>query len=166
MLNCGAMTPRPFPAPRGIHSRLGFTMVEMAFVFVLIGLMTAMAMPKMRRTIQASQVNRSASIIAGDMEQAFTLAARFRKPMRLTCACGVGGTYTLADLTGGTVRLTRRLGQDADLGTVTLAFTPAGTPIDIFPSGVSTAALTVRITSGTSTKAVSLSTAGIVRIIP
>ena len=139
-------------------------MVEMAFVFVLIGLMTAMAIPRMRRTIQASQVNRSVSIVAGDMQQAFTLAARFRRPMRLTCACGVGGTYTLADITGGTVRLTRRLGQDADLGTVTLAFN--NTPVNIFPSGVSSVALIVRITSGASTRAVSLSTAGLVRIIP
>jgi Tfp pilus assembly protein FimT len=139
-------------------------MVEMAFVFVLIGLMTAMAMPKMRRTIQATQVNRTASIVAGDLEQAFTLAARLRKPMRLTCACGVGGSYTVADLNGGTVRLTRTLGQSGDLGTVTLAFN--NPTIDIYPSGVSTVALLVTLSSGISTRVVSLSTAGQVRIVP
>ena len=63
---------------------------------------------------------------------------------------------------GGTVRLSRRLGSDADLGTLTLTFAPA--QVDIFPSGVSTAALTATITSGISTRTVTLSTAGLVRI--
>jgi hypothetical protein len=87
--------------------------------------------------------------------------------MRLTCTCGTQ-TYTVADRTGGTVRLSRRLGADADLGTLTLTFTtvPAGGTVDIFPSGVSTATLTARITSGISTRAVTLSTAGQVRIVP
>jgi hypothetical protein len=50
---------------------------------------------------------------------------------------------------------------------MTLAFeVPVGGTVDVFPSGVSTALLRVRITSGNSTKAVTLSTAGHVRIIP
>jgi Tfp pilus assembly protein FimT len=138
-------------------------MIELALTFVVIGIMAAMMIPKFGRIMQATRVNRETAIIAGDLEQAFTLAARLRKPMRLSCTCG-NGTYTVADLNGGTVRLSRTLGQDADLGTVTLTFN--NTPVDIFPSGVSTVALTARITSGISTRAVTLSTAGHVRIIP
>ncbi|MFL5402084.1 MAG: Tfp pilus assembly protein FimT/FimU [Gemmatimonadales bacterium] len=158
------MSPRPIPGQRGIRSRRGFTMIEMALTFVVIGIMTAMMIPKIGRVMQATRVNRQTAIIAGDLEQAFTLAGRLRKPMRLSCACGLGGSYTVADLNGGTVRLSRTLGQDADLGTVTLAFD--NSPVDIYPSGVSTVALTARITSGASTRAVTLSTAGLVRIIP
>jgi hypothetical protein len=126
--------------------------------------MTAMMVPKIGRVIQATRLNREIAIVAADMEQAFTIAARYRKPMRLSCTCAVDQTYTIADRTGGTVRLRRRMGADADLGTLTLTF--SATPIDIFPSGVATAPLTVRITSGISTRAVTLSTAGQVRIIP
>jgi hypothetical protein len=43
---------------------------------------------------------------------------------------------------------------------------PVSEVVDVFPSGVSTALLRVRITSGVSTRAVTLSTAGQVRIIP
>jgi hypothetical protein len=86
--------------------------------------------------------------------------------MRISCDCA-NGTYTVADRTGGTVRLTRTLGRDADLGTLTLAFeAPVGGIVDVFPSGVSTAVLQVRLTSGPSTRAVTLSTAGHVRIVP
>lgn len=142
-------------------------MVEMALTLTIVAIMAAMMVPKIGRVMQATRVNRNTAIIAADLEQAFTLAARNRKPMRLSCTCGTR-TYTVADLTGGTVRLARTLGADADLGTLTLTFTtnPNGGTVDIFPSGVSSATLTARITSGISTRAVTLSTAGHVRIVP
>jgi type II secretory pathway pseudopilin PulG len=141
-------------------------MVEMGLTLVIIAIMAAMMVPKIGRIMQATRVNRTAAIVASDLEQAFTLAGRYRKPMRISCTCGTG-TYTVADLNGGTVRLRRTLGQDADLGSITLAFeVPVAGTVDVFPSGVSTALLRVRITSGISTKAVTLSTAGHVRIVP
>jgi type II secretory pathway pseudopilin PulG len=138
-------------------------MVEMALTLCVIGIMTAMMVPKIGRIMQATRLNREIALVAADMEQAFTLAARYRKPMRLSCTCGTQ-TYTIADRTGGTVRLSRKMGADADLGTLTLTF--SASPVDIFPSGVATAPDTVRITSGISTRAVVLTTAGQVRVIP
>jgi Tfp pilus assembly protein FimT len=143
--------------------RRGFTMVELALTFTIIAIMAGMMVPKIGRIMQSTRVNRTSSIIAADLEQAFTLAARYRRPMRLSCDCAAG-TYTVADLAGGTVRLSRTLGQDQDLGAVMLTF--SANPVDIFPSGVSSAALTARITSGISTRGVTASTAGHVRIIP
>jgi prepilin-type N-terminal cleavage/methylation domain-containing protein len=142
--------------------RRGFTMIEMALVFTLIAIMTSMAIPRIGRIIQSNRVNGVISTIASDMEQAFAISARFRRPMRISCDCA-NGIYTVADVAGGTVRLRRAVVGDRDLGNMTLAFN--GT-VDVFPRGVSTAALTVRITSGASTRAVTLSTAGQVRIIP
>jgi len=161
------MNHRLFSRQRGRTARRGFTMIELALTLTVLAIMTAMMIPKIGRVMQATRVNRQTAILASDLEQAFTLAARFRKPMRLTCTCNTQ-TYTIVDRTGGTLRLSRRLGQDQDLGTLTLTFTtnPVGGTVDIFPSGVSTATLTARITSGISTRAVTLSTAGIVRIVP
>lgn len=138
-------------------------MVELALTLCVIGIMTAMMVPKIGRIMQATRLNREIALVAADLEQAFTLAARYRKPMRLSCTCGTQ-TYTIADRTGGTVRLSRKMGADADLGTLTLAF--SASPVDIFPSGVATAPDTVRITSGISTRAVVMTTAGQVRVIP
>jgi type II secretory pathway pseudopilin PulG len=138
-------------------------MVELALTFTIIAILTAMMIPRIGRTMQATRVNRMTAMVAADLEQAFTLAGRFRRPMRLSCTCGTQ-TYTIADLNGGTVRLSRTLGADADLGTITLTF--SATPVDIFPSGIASAPDTVRITSGVSSRAVVLTTAGQVRIIP
>ena len=163
MLNALGMITSPIPRQSAGTDRQGFTMIELALTIMLIAIMTAMMVPKIGRIMQATRINREIAIVVQDLEQAFTIAARYRKPMRLSCTCGTQ-TYTIADRTGGTVRLSRRLGADADLGTLTLTF--SADPVDIFPSGVATAPDTVRITSGTSTRAVVLTTAGQVRIIP
>jgi Tfp pilus assembly protein FimT len=142
-------------------------MVELALTLTVLAIMASMMIPKFGRVMQATRVNRQTAIMAADMEQAFTLAARLRRPMRLSCTCGTGA-YTVADRSDGTVRLSRQLGADDDFGAMMLIFTtnPAGGVVDIFPSGVSTATLTARITSGVSTRAVTVSTAGHVRIVP
>ena len=160
------MNIQPFPGQQTSHSRLGYTVVEIALVFAIIGIMTLMGVPKVRQVVQASQVKRSATIVATDLERAFTVAARYRKPMRLSCVCA-SGTYSVADRTGGTVRLSRNLRADTQLGRMTLTFSQ--TPVDIFPSGVvsiTAPPLTVRITAGISTRAVTMTTAGQVRIVP
>src|SRR5687767_14304831 len=87
----------------------GFTMVELALTFTIIAIMAAMIIPKFGRVMQATRVNRTAAIVASDLETAFTLAARNRRPMVLSWD---GGTnYTVADRAGN-VRLSRTLGGD------------------------------------------------------
>src|SRR5688572_3257867 len=78
-------------------TRRGFTMVEMGLTLTIIAIMAAVMVPKIGRVMQATRVNRTSAIIAADVEQAFTLAARYRRPMRLSCTCGTG-TYTVADV--------------------------------------------------------------------
>lgn len=150
------------------NDRRGFTMVEMALVFSMIAIMTAMALPRIARVLQSNRVNGNISTVAADLEQAFAIAARYRRPMRIACDCA-NGIYTIADRADGTVRLRRALVGDQDLGNMTVVFETQpvdGVTLDVFPSGVSTTRLQVRITSGASTRAVTLSTAGQVRIIP
>jgi type II secretory pathway pseudopilin PulG len=140
-------------------------MVELALTFTIIAVMAAMMIPKFGRVMQATRVNRSIAIVAADMEAAFTLAGRQRKPMRISCDCA-NARYTIADRTGGTVRLSRALVGDDDLGSMTLTFSE--TPVDVFPNGVAAIAgppFTVTITSGASTKSVTVTTAGYVRIV-
>lgn len=157
------MSPPPLSIRCSDRPRLGFTLVEMAFAFAIIGIMTLMMVPKIQRVMQSNQTRRTAAIVAGDLERAFTLAARYRRPMRLSCVCG-SATYTIADRTGGTVRVSRDLRNNGDLGTMTLSF--SATPVDIFPSGISTLPDTIRITSGISTRTIVMTTAGQVRILP
>jgi type II secretory pathway pseudopilin PulG len=156
------MGDRPIPEhSRSRSGERGFTMVELALTFTIIAIMSAMMIPKFGRAMEATRVRRNAAIVAADLEAAFALAARHRKPMRMTCDCA-NATYTVADRTGGTVRLRRTLGEDSDLGSLTMDF--LNNTVDIFPSGVASLPNTVTITSGASTRTIVVSTAGLVRI--
>jgi Tfp pilus assembly protein FimT len=139
-------------------------MVELALVFSIIAIMSLMSFPQIGRVLQANRVRGTTATVAADLEQAFTLAGRYRRPMRISCNCGAG-TYTIADRADGTVRL-RRTVAGTDMGNITLTLVEPVGVVDVFPSGISTARLVLRITSGASTRAVSVSTAGQVRIIP
>ena len=139
--------------------RLGFTLVEMAMVIAVVGLLSLMTLQRVSAIIQRNQVNRATAAVAADLESAFSMAARQRRPIRISCCTNV--SYTFADRTGGTVRLQRSL---LDHGVTTLTFST--TPVDIFPSGVATSADTVTIGAGGYTRRIVMTSAGLVRILP
>jgi hypothetical protein len=129
---------------------------------VVLGLLTLIATPRVSRFISHSRVNRTTSVVAADLEAAFTMAGRQRKPVRLACACD-STLYRVTDRAGGTVRLARWLSADEEYGVTGLAF--SATPVDIFPSGVASSPLTVTISAGGYSRQVTMTTAGQVRIL-
>jgi prepilin-type N-terminal cleavage/methylation domain-containing protein len=143
--------------------RAGFTMSELALTIVLLSLLTLIATPRVGALIHRGRVNRTTAVVAADLESAFAIAARQRKPVRLTCACD-STRYRVIDRAGGIVRLTRMLSGDTDLGISGLVFST--NPVDIFPSGVASSPLTVTISGGGHTRQISMTTAGQVRILP
>lgn len=128
-------------------------------VIAVVGLLSLIAQQQVSGTIRRSQVNRATAAVAADLESAFTMAARQRRPIRISCC--TNGSYTFADRTGGTVRLQRSL---IDYGVTTLTFSTS--PVDIFPSGVATSADTVTIGAGGYTRRIVMTSAGLVRILP
>jgi prepilin-type N-terminal cleavage/methylation domain-containing protein len=140
-------------------SRLGYTLVEMAVAIVVASLLGLIAQRQVGPMIQRTQVNRATATVAADLESAFSIAARERRPIRISCCTAVA--YTFADRSDGTVRLQRSL---IDYGVTTLAFTAS--PVDIFPSGVATSADTVTIGAAGYTRRVAMTSAGLVRILP
>jgi prepilin-type N-terminal cleavage/methylation domain-containing protein len=151
--------------PRALSpdGRAGFSLLEVCLAVVVLGLLAAVGMPKVNTFMTHLRVKRATALVASDLEQAFGMAGRQRKPVRITCTCA-SQTYTVADRSGGTVRLTRALGPDADYKLTTLTF--SATPVDIFPSGVTSSPLTVTIGSGGYTRQITMSSAGQVRIVP
>jgi prepilin-type N-terminal cleavage/methylation domain-containing protein len=150
---------RPPPVNPFTGSRLGYTLVEMAVAILVASLLGLIAQQHVGPMIQRSQVNRATAAVAADLESAFSLAARQRRPIRISCCTAAG--YTLADRSDGTVRLQRSL---VDYGVTTLAFTAS--PVDIFPSGVATSADTVTIGTAGYTRRIVMTSAGLVRILP
>lgn len=142
--------------------RGGFTLMELLLVVVCLGILTALAAPKVGQAVARSKVNQAAGVLSGDLEQAITLAARRRRPMVLTT--DGAGSYTVRDRAtspNDSLRLRRVLSVGADAGATTVTFAP--TTVQIFPTGALSAPLTVTVTGAGHTRIVTVSTAGLVR---
>ncbi len=137
--------------------------MELMLVITVIGILAAVCMPRISQIITREGANQAAGVVANDLEYSVSLAARQRKPVRVACDC-TNGLYTVSDRSTGNVIFRRRIGGDnGGLNLTTLSFSL--TPVDIFPSGLTTGALTVTVTATNSSRQVTMSTAGFVRVV-
>ncbi len=139
----------------------GFTLIEILIVVVIGGLMLSMALPAFSRQLAASRSSQVGSVVASDLELAFSYAAKQRLPVRIAYNTSTM-TYTVADRSSGTVFITRPLGAGTEWGLTAAAF--SSTPVDVFPGGIASGSLTVTLTSGASSHTVSMTRAGLVRV--
>jgi prepilin-type N-terminal cleavage/methylation domain-containing protein len=144
------------------YTRRGFTVLELIVVVVIFGIMVSLALPPMSRVIRHNRVNRAATVIASDLQNAFSTAGRSRQPVRIQ-ADNVNRSYQFIDRKTGTVlRIRTFYGDTSEFKLTTLTFNP--TTVDVFPSGISSAALTVDLSNGDYSKQLTASTAGFVRV--
>lgn len=139
----------------------GYTMIELALVISIIGLVAAVTLPTFAKGLRGSRASAAANVVQADLELAFSYAARQRKPVRVNWNSS-SMTYTVADRSTGTVFVTRRLGSTSDYSLSAVTF--SANPVDIFPGGIASGALTITLTGGTSTRTVMMTRAGLVRL--
>jgi type II secretion system protein H len=145
-------------------ARHGFSMMEMLVVIVVLGILSAMVGPAMSRVVRHNRVNRSATLIAADLQNAFAVAARQREPVRIQADASTRSYQFVDRKTGAVLRIRTFYGDTSEYRLTLLTFTP--TTIDVFPSGVSSAPLVVNLANGDYTRQVTASTAGFIRTLP
>ena len=154
----------PFTVSRAGRRRAagayGFTLMEMLLVVVILGVMMAIGMPQISHITARSNTSRAAELVRLDLERAFAIAARLRKPVQVI-ANSTTHVYQVVDQTGGTVRLSRTLAAPGEVGVETMIFYPA--TVTIQPNGVASDTIGVTLTSRGSTQKVSMSRVGFVR---
>ena len=65
---------------------LGFTIIEMAYVLVVIGIITAIAIPSFTSFLRSSRLAGSSNQLMGDMQYARTTAMSKRRQLRIEFA--------------------------------------------------------------------------------
>lgn len=145
-------------------SRWGFTTIELIIIVTIIGILAGIAGPAVSRIVRHSRTNRAAMVIAADLQNAFAVAARQRQPVRIT-ADAATKSYEFTDrATGKVLRIRSFYGDTSEYRLSTLQFNP--TQIDVFPSGVSSAPVTVNLANGDYARQITASTAGFIRVVP
>ena len=146
-------------------TRRGFTMIEMALALVVVAILASMMIARIGSTISRSKVDRAASVVAADLENAFSTGGRLRQPLVFQCDCP-NRTYRLNDqLNGGALRFERNFGPDSPFPLDSIVLNPA--TMTILPPGrvaATTLPFQVNIYSGGRARQISMSSAGFVRI--
>jgi len=127
--------------------RAGFTLIELIIVVLIFSIVTTAALP--------------AAVVGHDLAVAVSSAARQRKPIRIARG-GDRQSMTVAERASGTVLDTRWLGSDTPYGLDSVSF--SATPVDLFPSGVTSSPLTVTVWARGYSRQVTMSRAGWVRV--
>jgi hypothetical protein len=101
-------------------------------------------------------------VITSDLQNAFAVAARQREPVRIQADASTRSYQFVDRKTGAVLRIRTFYGDTSEYRLNTLVFTPA--TVDVFPNGVSSAALTIQLANGDYSKQITASTAGFVRV--
>lgn len=140
----------------------GFSLFELLIVVVILGILATMTGPAMSRIVRHNRVNRAATIIASDLQNAFAVAARQREPVRIQ-ADALTRSYQFVDRKSGAVlRIRTFYGDTSEYRLTSLVFAP--TTFDVFPNGVSSAPVTINLANGDYARVITASTAGFVRV--
>ena len=148
-------------APRLRVERAGFTVIELIIVIIIFSTVTSIALPAISRITTHSRVNQAAMVVGHDLTVAASAAARQRKSIRITLG-GDRQSFTVADRASATVLQTRWLGPDTRYGLDSVSF--SASPVDLFPSGFASSALTVTLSARGYSRQVTMSSAGWVRV--
>jgi type IV fimbrial biogenesis protein FimU len=137
----------------------GFTIIELMMVITLLGIFAIIAVPRVNVVIMHQRVNEAAVLVSQDLGRAASAAATQRRPVRISLGDDQQ-SYVVTDAIGGDTLWLRTLAEDEFRG-ASVSFSES--PLDIFPTGFTSAPLTVTLKSGDYSRSVSMSTAGWVR---
>ncbi len=140
------------------RTRTGFTLVEMMMVVVIIGMMAIIAVPRIGTTVARSRIAALEVVVVSDLERAFALATRTRRPITVTYDNSTKQLLT-KDRAAGTTLSARYLGKTAELSVTSVTLAPSK-GITIFPTGLADTTLSVTIANGSFSRLVRSTIAG------
>jgi len=150
-----------------IRTRRGFTMIELLIVMSLMAVIVTLSMGRTTRMVTSWRVNRAAQAIANELQAAFALVGRNRKPLVLS-----------VDKTKMQLRLVSRSGTDTfrlralgissayKLKSADLTVYPATTPttLEIYPPGLASDSLSITINKDGVKRRIRMLRGGLVQI--
>ena len=145
-----------------VRNARGMTLMEVLVVVVILGILLLGSIPRIGQSLRGSRVDRAAGLVALTLERSFTLASRQRRPVTVSCDC-VNQAIEIRDLATDSLFQRRAFGPDTEYQIDSLSLSQAS--VTVSPLGVATLPLTVTITAGPSNRQVTMSSAGLVRVV-
>jgi prepilin-type N-terminal cleavage/methylation domain-containing protein len=142
-----------------IARRRGYTVIELLFVMIIIGVIVGITFVQMAPTLGRARVRGAASVLAGDLQYAQVMAARLRTPMVVSVDTAAL-TYQIADRSGTVIRTRDFAAKDYAL--TEMDASPAS--LEVFPNAVAAQNATYTVGANGYRRRVTFSRAGQIRV--
>ena len=147
-----------------MRSRKGFTLLELLVVMVLAAIVLATAMPSIGRMMASNDVQRSASVVASELQVAHSLAARRRVPVRVIVNAANKTmrirNYTGTDTTLGNVR---RFGSGGEYPLQTMTTTVSD--LVVYPNGLAAGPISITVQAQGKSRTINMTRVGQIRVV-
>jgi type II secretion system protein H len=157
------LSPDPGSGDR-MRARHGFTIIELLVVMILAAVVAGTAIPRLTGAMAQNRLQRATSVLSADLRLAHSMAARRAAPVRIDVDTA-GRSLRVRNFSGtDTVFSTRHLGTNTEFGIQRM--TSNQSIIIVYPNGISITSVLITLRAAGTTRRVTMSRAGQVRILP
>jgi prepilin-type N-terminal cleavage/methylation domain-containing protein len=139
--------------------RRAFTMLEVVVVLMIVGVVSTLSAGRIHAIIVKERVQRASTSLQSDLQAAFAIASRNRRPIRISWN-SAKMQMDVTDRAGTTFYRRTPLGNDYGFTSSAVAF--SASPIEVYPNGFASDTLTVVLSSDGNTRRVHMTRTGMV----
>jgi type II secretory pathway pseudopilin PulG len=141
-------------------------MIEILIVVTILGVIAVLSTGQISTYVRERNVSAAAAAVRSDLQQAFAIAARNRRPVRVSFA-SADTALRITDRANTVTFVRRGLGSGGGfmLQPSDIAFcssTCSDATVDVFPNGWASDSLTVTISKGSYSRGIHMSRSGLV----
>lgn len=145
-----------------MRPRQGFTLFELLVVLAIAGIVMATVVPSIAGSFAQTQLQRAATVIAADLQLAYSMAARQRRPVRVTIDTDDKVLRVLNFESPDTTYSERWFSSDSEQPVQTLGASP--TSLVVYPNGLASGGLTITLGAADDVRVIDMNRAGQVRV--
>lgn len=150
-----------FGRPMIRSARAGFSMIEIMLVVMIMGLVGALSAGRIHAIIVQQRVVRASASLQSDLESAFAIAARNRRPVRISWN-SAKMQMGVTDRAGAIYYRRTPLGATYGFSASNVTF--SNNPLEIYPNGLAGDTLAIVLSLEGNTRTIVVSRAGMVRV--
>lgn len=146
-----------------LTKRRGFTFIEMMVVVTIAGIIGGLALGKIGAYMMQQRVIKASSSLTNDLQQAFVLAARTRKPVRIVLDT-TKMELSITDRSQAVAMRKRNIASAYGLSSKNIAFYPSA-PLEIYPNGLAADTMAISLRASGTSRYIRVSRAGMVQVM-